>query len=289
LVLIVILVSIGLYHNHPFYRRGTIPTAFVVVYAFTAFVSGYMSGSYYMKNGGKNWIKCFIYTASIFPGTVFTMAFILNFISLSYGSLSYIPVSTMFIMLCLWLLVSFPITFVGTVVGKNVGGKSDNPCRVHPMPKTIPAKRLYQELWVHVVLGGILPFGSIFIEMYFVFTAFWQYKYYYVFGFLLFVYLILLIVTVCVTIVSTYFLLNAEDYRWQWVSFLSGASTAAYVYLYAIYYFYKKTKMTGFLQISFYFGYTGLFCFGLALLTGAVGFLGAQYFVRRIYKMIHVD
>jgi transmembrane 9 superfamily protein 3 len=289
LVLIVILLSIIFYHNHPFYRRGTIPTAFVVVYAFTAFVSGYMSGSYYMKNGGKNWIKCFVYTASIFPGTVFTIAFILNFISLSYGSLSYIPVSTMFIMLCLWLLVSFPITFVGTVLGKNVGGKSDNPCRVHPMPKAIPAKRLYQELWVHVVLGGILPFGSIFIEMYFVFTAFWQYKYYYVFGFLLFVYLILLIVTVCVTIVSTYFLLNAEDYRWQWVSFLSGASTAGYVYLYAIYYFYKKTKMTGFLQISFYFGYTGLFCFGLALLTGAVGFLGAQYFVRRIYKMIHVD
>ena len=45
------------------------------------------------------------------------------------------------------------------------------------------------------MLGGILPFGSIFIEMYFVFTAFWQYKYYYVFGFLLLVYIILLVVT----------------------------------------------------------------------------------------------
>jgi len=289
LVCIVILLSICFYHNHPFYRRGTIATAFVVVYALTAFVSGYMSSSFYIKNGGKNWIKCFVYTASIFPGVVFTIAFLLNFIALSYGSLSYIPVSTMFIMLCLWLLVTFPITFVGTVFGMKVGGIPDNPCRVHPMPKSIPAKRLYQELWVHVVLGGILPFGSIFIEMYFVFTAFWQYKYYYVFGFLLFVYLILIIVTVCVTIVSTYFLLNAEDYRWQWVSFFSGASTAGYVYIYAIYYFYKKTRMTGFLQICFYFGYTAMFCFGLALLTGAVGFLGAQYFVRRIYKMIHVD
>jgi transmembrane 9 superfamily protein 3 len=173
LVFIVIFLSIGFYHNHPFYRRGTIATAFVVVYALTAFVSGYVSGSYYMKNGGKYWLKCCIYTASIFPGVVFSLGFLLNFIALSYGSLAYIPASTMFIMLCLWLLVSFPITFGGTIIGRSVSGKPDNPCRVHPMPKPIPAKRPYQELWVHVILGGILPFGSIFIEMYFVFTAFW--------------------------------------------------------------------------------------------------------------------
>lgn len=68
---------------------------------------------------------------------------------------------------------------------------------------------------MNVTLGGILPFGSIFIEMYFMFTAFWHYKYYYVYGFALLVYIILNIVTICVTIVSTYFLLNSEDYRWQ--------------------------------------------------------------------------
>jgi transmembrane 9 superfamily protein 3 len=26
------------------------------------------------------------------------------------------------------------------------------------------------------LMGGLLPFGSIFIEMYFVFTSFWNYK-----------------------------------------------------------------------------------------------------------------
>lgn len=25
-------------------------------------------------------------------------------------------------------------------------------------------------------MGGLLPFGSIFIEMYFIFTSFWNYK-----------------------------------------------------------------------------------------------------------------
>ncbi|KAK7318789.1 hypothetical protein RJT34_03496 [Clitoria ternatea] len=68
---------------------------------------------------------------------------------------------------------------------------------------------------------------------------------YYVYGFMLLVFLILIIVTVCVTIVGTYFLLNAENYHWQWTSFFSAASTAVYVYLYSIYYYYVKTKMSG--------------------------------------------
>ena len=50
--------------------------------------------------------------------------------------------------------------------------------------------------WVNVVLGGLLPFGSIFIEMYFIFTSFWHYKYYYMYGFMLLVYIILILVTV---------------------------------------------------------------------------------------------
>jgi hypothetical protein len=39
------------------------------------------------------------------------------------------------------------------------------------------------------------------------------FQFYYVYGFMLLVYIMLVIVSICVTIVSTYFLLNAEDYR----------------------------------------------------------------------------
>ncbi|CAA2995282.1 transmembrane 9 superfamily member 1 [Olea europaea subsp. europaea] len=191
------------------------------------------------------------------------------------------------------------------------------------------------------MMGGLLPFGCIFIEMYFVFSSFWNYKLmndlnelfvreekgnkrnglapviydlngkpvefilylfvqilvsvascwqvYYVYGFMLLVFLILIIVTSCVTVVATYFLLNAENYHWQWTSFLSTASTAVYVYLYSIYYYYSKTKMSGFFQTSFYFGYTLMFCLGLGILCGAVGYLGSNLFVRRIYRNIKCD
>lgn len=77
---------------------------------------------------------------------------------------------------------------------------------------------------------------------YFIFTSFWGYKVYYVYGFMLLVALILMVVTACVTIVSTYFLLNAEDYRWRWSSFTAGGSISVYVYMYSIYYYFFKTK-----------------------------------------------
>ena len=112
---------------------------------------------------------------------------------------------------------------------------------------------------------------------------------YYVYGFMLLVFLILIIVTVCVTIVGTYFLLNAENYHWQWTAFFSACSTAFYVYLYSIHYFFMKTKMTGFFQTCFYFGYTAMFCLALGIMCGAMGYLGSSVFVRRIYRNIKCD
>ncbi|KAL7049187.1 hypothetical protein ACKWTF_003625 [Chironomus riparius] len=106
---------------------------------------------------------------------------------------------------------------------------------------------------------------------------------------MLLVFLILIIVTVCVTIVCTYFLLNAEDYRWQWTAFLSGASTSIYVYIYAFYYFFFKTKMYGLFQTVFYFGYMAMFSGALGMICGTVGYIGTTYFVRKIYSNVKID
>ena len=58
-----------------------------------------------------------------------------------------------------------------------------------------------------------------------------MFQVYYVYGFMLLVFVILIIVTICVTIVGTYFLLSAENYRWQWTSFFSAASTAVCIHV----------------------------------------------------------
>nr|KJB77693.1 hypothetical protein B456_012G151500 [Gossypium raimondii] len=263
LVLLVILLAIV---GTLYVGRGAIVTTFILCYAFTSFISGYVSGGMYSRNGGKNWIKAMILTASLFPFMCFGIGFILNTIAIFYGSLAAIPFGTMVVVFVIWAFISFPLALLGTVVGRNWSGAPNNPCRVKTIPRPIPEKKWYLTPSVVSMMGGLLPFGSIFIEMYFVFTSFWNYKVYYVYGFMLLVFLILIIVTICVTIVGTYFLLNAENYHWQWTSFFSAASTAIYVYLYSVYYYHVKTKMSGFFQTSFYFGYTLMFCLGLGIL-----------------------
>ncbi len=134
------------------------------------------------------------------------------------------------------------------------------------------------------------------------------------YGFFLLIFVMLLIVTLCVATVGAYVLLNAENWQWQWTAFASGASTGAYVFLYALYYFLFKTKMTvsktasdaaacaahaarvclcrgaqGFFQTCFYFGYSAMFCAALGCLCGACGYAGAAAFVRRIYRNIKCD
>ncbi|XP_019180969.1 PREDICTED: transmembrane 9 superfamily member 1-like [Ipomoea nil] len=284
-LLVIILAIVGMLYI----GRGAIITTFIVCYALTSFISGYVSGGMYSRNGGKTWIKSMVLTASLFPFMCFGIGFILNTVAIFYGSLAAIPFGTIVVVFVIWAFISFPLALLGTVVGRNWSGTPNNPCRVKTIPRPIPEKKWYLTPSIISLMGGLLPFGSIFIEMYFVFTSFWNYKVYYVYGFMLLVFIILIIVTVCVTIVGTYFLLNAENYHWQWTSFFSAASTALYVYLYSIYYYHVKTKMSGFFQTSFYFGYTLMFCLGLGILCGAVGYLGSNLFVRRIYKNIKCD
>ncbi|XP_023541889.1 transmembrane 9 superfamily member 1-like [Cucurbita pepo subsp. pepo] len=286
LVLLVILLAIiGMLYV----GRGAIITTFIVCYALTSSLSGYVSGGMYSRHGGKSWIKSMILTASLFPFMCFGIGLVLNTIAIFYGSLAAIPFGTMVVVFVIWAFIYFPLALLGTVVGRNWSGTPNNPCRVKTIPRPVPEKKWYLTPSVVSLMGGLLPFGSIFIEMYFVFTSFWNYKVYYVYGFMLLVFLILIIVTICVTIVGTYFLLNAENYHWQWTSFFSAASTAVYLFLYSIYYFYVKTRMSGFFQTSFYFGYTLMFCLGLGILCGAVGYLGSNLFVRRIYRNIKCD
>merc|ERR1712070_861104 len=120
-------------------------------------------------------------------------------------------------------------------------------------------------------MGGLLPFGAVFIELFFILSSIWLHHYYYVFGFLLLVFLILAVTCSEICIVMCYFQLCSEDYNWWWRSFLTSGSTAIYVFLYSAFYF---SKLEANLTITYfiYFGYMTIICFGMFLMTGLVGY-----------------
>ena len=76
-----------------------------------------------------------------------------------------IPFGTMIAVASICLFVILPLTLVGTVLGRNLSGTPDYPCRINAVPRPIPEKKWFMEPLVIILLGGILPFGSIFIEM----------------------------------------------------------------------------------------------------------------------------
>ena len=189
-------------------ERGSMLSTAIFVYAATAPVNGYAGGSLYARMGGKKWIKQMVVSAFLLPFLVCSTAFFINFIAIYYHASRAIPFTTMvrnsfsnktfftnfafqIAVASICIFVILPLNLVGTVLGRNLAGTPDYPCRINAVPRPIPEKKWFMEPLVIIPMGGILPFGSIFIEMYFIFTSFWAYKIYYVYGFMLLVFLIL--------------------------------------------------------------------------------------------------
>jgi transmembrane 9 superfamily protein 3 len=295
---------LGPVHGEVHEERGEMMQAILICYAFSTIVSGYMSGRYFkeysstISRSGKNsgssnlWQATMGLTVVLLPVVTVVIFVVLNMISLMYGTVNSIPFLVILKLFFLYVFVSVPLCVVGTLLGRHSskGTTTSFPCRVNAIPRPIPEDvPWYGTPSGLIPLAGLLSFGSIFIELYYVLTSLWNYKFYHVYGFLFGVYAILTIVVSMTSIIVVYFCLNAENYLWQWTAFGSGASTSAYVFLYGIYYYIFKTQMHGFLQFCFYFGYMSLIAINLGLLCGTLGHAAASRFVRAIFQNVKVD
>lgn len=64
-----------------------------------------------------------------------------------------------------------------------------------------------------------------------------------------------------------------------------GGSIAIFMFGYAIY-FYAKSNMRGFLQLSFFFGYNACICYAFFLMLGTISFRALLLFVQYIYRSV---
>lgn len=276
---------------HPMYaERGEVTTMAIIAYAFLGIVGGLKGGNFYSQHKGKNWKVCMMLTAWFVPGIVFGVVFMVNNIAILYSSSAAIPFTSVLEIIFLYVVVHQGTNIAGTLLGRNFFTNPDYPCKVNIIKQPIlREKKWYNEPIFLILVGGLLPFGSVSVETYFIFTSFWNYKFYYVYGFGFLAFVLLCLTMMCVSIVASYIILNSEDYRWMWVSFLSSASLGLYFFMYSIYYYLFRTRMAGLFQFAYYFGYTGLASVLLGLVSGSVGYTGAHYFVRFIYHRVKHD
>jgi transmembrane 9 superfamily member 2/4 len=229
-----------------------------------------------------------MYAAFGFPGFFFSVLLAMNFAVWSKGSTNAVQFTSILAVFSLWLVVSCPLVFFGA----HYGYKSDKvefPVRTSAIPRQIPPQPWWLSLPLTMAVGGTLPFGTVFVELFFILTSLWLDQYYYVFGFLLLVFGILLATCAEISIVLTYFQLCAEDYRWWWRSFLVPATSGVYFYMYCIFYFNANLNITGFVPQILYFGYMGLVALVFSFITGFIGYSATLSFTRRIYGAIKVD
>jgi len=140
-----------------------------------------------------------------------------------------------------------------------------------------------------MLIGGILPFGAVFIELYFIMSSVWLQRFYYVFGFLALVLFILLVTCGEMAIVLCYFQLCNENYLWQWRAFLNTGSAGIFLFGYSFVYFSSTLEIMGVVSTMLYFGYMFVASMGFLLVTGTVGFMCSWWFVLQIYGAVKVD
>ena len=92
-----------------------------------------------------------------------------------------------------------------------------------------------------------------------------------------------------ITIVLCYFQLCAEDYRWWWQSFHVSGSSAVYVFMYSVYYFYTQLTITNSTATALFYGYTLMISIIFYFVTGIVGFSAMFHFNRKIFGAVKVD
>eukprot|EP00062_Callorhinchus_milii_P020356 gi/632975913/ref/XP_007904494.1/ PREDICTED: transmembrane 9 superfamily member 2 [Callorhinchus milii] len=269
-------------------NRGALMTCAVVLWVLLGTPAGYVAARFYKSFGGEKWKTNVLLTSFLCPGIVFADFFIMNLILWGEGSSAAIPFGTLVAILSMWFGISVPLTFIGAYFGfkKHV---MEHPVRINQIPRQIPEQSFYTKPLPGIVMGGILPFGCIFIQLFFILNSIWSHQMYYMFGFLFLVFIILVITCSEATILLCYFHLCAEDYHWQWRSFLTSGFTAIYFSIYAVHYFFTKLQITGTASTILYFGYTMIMALIFFLFTGTIGFFACFWFVTKIYSVVKVD
>ena len=268
-------------------KKGHTLTALVVLYVLSGCVAGYVSSRVYKFCDAKNWKLNTIMTAMALPGILVGIFTVLNIFLSFAGAATAVGFLTLLALFALWVCVSAPLVLVGAYFGLKAP-KFEVPTKVNQISRYIPETYWYATPPISCMLGGILPFGSVCIELFFIMNALWLHQIYYVMGFLLVVLLILAATCAQVSIVMTYLQLCNEDHRWWWKSFFNCASAGCYLFLYSLWFLASRLELVGVLPVVVYLTYMSMISILFGIFCGSVGFICAFAFTRMIFSALKV-
>lgn len=269
-------------------NRGGLMTALLLLFVMMGSTAGYASTRMFKFFKLTEWKRNTFVTAVFFPGVCFSLFFVLNLLVWGEKSTGAVPFGTLVALLVLWFGISVPLVYFGSYLAYKKPAMQP-PVTVNHIPRMIPDQPWYMHPNFSMLVGGVLPFGAVFIEIFFIMSSVWLNQFYYLFGFLAIVFCILVITCAEITIVMCYFQLCGEDYHWWWRSFMTSGSSALYLFIYSILYFFTKLEIIKLIPALLFFGYMLACSFAFFLLTGTIGFFACFFFIYKIYSSIKVE
>ncbi|KAI4379359.1 hypothetical protein MLD38_005670 [Melastoma candidum] len=270
--------------------RGALISGMLFFYMILGVAAGYVAVRLWRTIGcgdHRGWMSVSWKVACFFPGIAFSILTILNFLLWHSNSTGAIPFSLFIILLLLWFCISVPLTLAGGYLGARAP-HIEYPVRNNQIPREIPPQKYPS--WLLVMGAGTLPFGTLFIELFFIMSSLWMGRVYYVFGFLFIVLILLVVVCAEVSLVLTYMHLCVEDWKWWWKSFFASGSVAIYIFLYSVNYLVFDLKsLSGPVSATLYLGYSLFMVLAIMLATGTVGFLSSFWFVHYLFSSVKLD
>ena len=94
-------------------NRGAMYTAAIVLYALTAGTAGFVSAHLYCRLSGSEagqWAWNLVLSGTLFPAPMFLMFSFLNTVAIAYNSQTALPFGTILVIICIWALVTLPLT-----------------------------------------------------------------------------------------------------------------------------------------------------------------------------------
>mmetsp|Transcript_325 Transcript_325/g.1092 ORF Transcript_325/g.1092 Transcript_325/m.1092 type:complete len:633 (+) Transcript_325:74-1972(+) len=272
----------------PSYRGGLL-TALVLFWTCTGVIAGYMSARTYTGLKGNNLRLVALGSCFGFSGVVFSIFFLINLELWLVGSTAAVSFWTLLLLLMLWLLVAVPLNLLGSFLGGRANAYNF-PAKTATFHRPIP-EGADSNSTLFVLTGGLLPFACVFIELTFIMDSLWEDDIFYMFGFLFIVFIILAITCAEVSVVISYFFLSNEDYHWWWRSFLTPATSGAYVFLYSIIFLNTQHDLKGMhlASVVMYLAYMFIISASFAFLTGFIGFESSFLFISKMFSSVKID
>jgi transmembrane 9 superfamily protein 2/4 len=120
-------------------NRGSLLVALLLMFVLMGCPAGYVSAVFckMFQGAGTDRLRNTLLTATVFPGAVFAVFFVLNLLIWGDRSTGAVPFGTLVALLVFWFGMSLPLVFVGSWLGFRRAAV-EHPVRTNAIPRQIP-------------------------------------------------------------------------------------------------------------------------------------------------------